>query len=114
MEPVNADNPAFEFISSGEEENILQESGNSNMGDSGSNPLTEESEFQPIHNSPADDQFLEGVGPIAIVRPFQNLVLVENFVCQILGHGVNQSRQEFINREIEGIFSRLSFSKTPA
>ncbi|CAL9026469.1 unnamed protein product [Prunus brigantina] len=111
MEPINAGNPVFEIISSGEEESILHESANSNMGDSGFDPLAAESE--PIQNSLVDDQFPEGVGPIAIVRPLQNLVSVENFVCQIFGNEVNQSRREFIIREIEGIFSRLSSSETP-
>ncbi|CAB4299028.1 unnamed protein product [Prunus armeniaca] len=96
MEPINADNPAFEFISSGKEESIFHESANFNMDDNGSNPLAEEFEFQQVQNSPADDQFLEGVGPIPVVRPLQNLVSIENFVCQILGNGVNQSRREFI------------------
>ncbi|CAB4278494.1 unnamed protein product [Prunus armeniaca] len=65
-------------------------------------------------NSPVDDQFPEGGGPIAVVRPLQNLVSVENFVYQIFGNGVNHSRREFISREIEGIFSRLYSSETPA
>ncbi|CAL2264677.1 unnamed protein product [Prunus armeniaca] len=67
----------FEVLSSGEEKSILHESANSNMGDSGSDPLAEESELQQVQN-------------------------------------VNQSRQEFITRETEGIFSRLSSSETPA
>ncbi|KAI5316830.1 hypothetical protein L3X38_036537 [Prunus dulcis] len=65
-------------------------------------------------NSLADDQFPESVGPIAVVRPLQNLVSVANFVHQIFGNGVNQNRREFISREIEGIFSRLYSSETPA
>ncbi|KAI5317662.1 hypothetical protein L3X38_037369 [Prunus dulcis] len=79
MEPINVDNPTFEVISSGEEENIHHESANSSMGGSGSDFLAEVSEFQ-----------------------------------QIFGNGVNQNRREFISREIEGIFSRLYASETPA
>ncbi|KAI5326739.1 hypothetical protein L3X38_035813 [Prunus dulcis] len=114
MEPINVDNPAFEVISSGEEENIHHESANSSMGGSGSDFLAEVSEFQQVQNSPVDDQFPESVGPIAVVRPLQNLVSVANFVHQIFGNGVNQNRREFISREIEGIFSRLYSSETPA
>ncbi|KAI5313719.1 hypothetical protein L3X38_042895 [Prunus dulcis] len=55
MEPINADNPGFEVISSGKEENIHHESANSNMGGSGSDLLAEESDFQQVQNSPADD-----------------------------------------------------------
>ncbi|KAI5344517.1 hypothetical protein L3X38_012394 [Prunus dulcis] len=106
MEPINVDNPAFEVISSGEEENIHYKSANSIMGGSGSDFLAEVSEFQQVQNSPADDQFPESVGPIAVVRPLQNLVSVANFVHQIFGNGVNQNRREFISREIEGDIPR--------
>ncbi|CAB4299064.1 unnamed protein product [Prunus armeniaca] len=48
MKLINADNPTFEYISSGEEENILPKSANSNMSDSGSDLLAEESKFQQV------------------------------------------------------------------
>lgn len=79
MKPINANNPAFEFISSSEEENILHKSAN-----------------------------------LVVMQPLWNLVYVENFVCKILGNEVDQSRWEFISREIEAIFNWLSSSKTHA